>query len=199
VQRREDYCGGLRSGARVARAIKSPTRSCARTSWKGLSRFFGLPAAGSCRKTPCVRADRLNTAPTKAVHTVTAALKEDQTGLRILSAFHNAAKSVGASEGGCEAALGRPSGQGSRRVAALVLSHRFFPNGGSRRRGSLRRASVPGQKLREHERDGKKTGDKRDGDHENHNNDHLAAHHGIAWSFGVTAPLSEITQTLSAH
>jgi hypothetical protein len=33
----------------------------------------------------------------KAVHTLTAALKEGQTGLRILSAFHTAAKSVGAS------------------------------------------------------------------------------------------------------
>jgi len=97
VQRRKDYCGGLRSGVRVARAMKSPTRSCARASWKGLSRFFGLPAAGSWRNTSWVRADRLKTAPIKAVHTLTAALKEGQTGLRILSAFHTAAKSVGAS------------------------------------------------------------------------------------------------------
>jgi len=47
-----DYCGGLRSGFRVARAMRSPTRSWARASWKGLSRFFGLPSAGSWRNTP---------------------------------------------------------------------------------------------------------------------------------------------------
>ena len=58
---------------------------------------------------------------------------------------------------------------------------------------------VPGQKLREHERDGKKATDKHDGDHEKYDNDKLAAHHRIAWSFEVTAPLWEITQTLSAH
>jgi hypothetical protein len=79
------------------------------------------------------------------------------------------------------------------------LSHRLFPKGGSRWRGSLRRAAVPGQKLREHECDGKETTDKRDGDHEKYDNDQLAAHHRIAWSFEVTAPLWEITQTLSAH
>src|SRR4051812_31156993 len=50
----------------------------------------------------------------------------------------------------------------AERSAAFVLSHRLFPKGGSRRRGSLRRASIPRQKLREHERDGKKTTDKRD-------------------------------------
>ena len=72
--------------------------------------------------------------------------------------------------------------------AALVLSHRLFPKGRSRRRGSLRRATVPGQKLREHERDGKKTTDKRDGDHEKYYGDQLAARHRIAWSFEVTAP-----------
>jgi hypothetical protein len=96
-------------------------------------------------------------------------------------------------------ALGCPSGQGSRVSAALVLSHQLFPKAGSRRRGSLRRASVPGQKLREHERDGKKATDERDGDHEKYDNDQLAAHHRIAWSFEVTAPLWEIAQTLSAH
>jgi hypothetical protein len=42
-----------------------------------------------------MRADRLKTAPMKAVHTLRGALKEDQTGLRILSAFRPAAKSVG--------------------------------------------------------------------------------------------------------
>ena len=90
MQRRTDYCGGLRSGVRVARAMRSPTRSWARASWKGLSRFCGLPAAGSWRTTPRTRAGRLKTAPIKAVHTLTAALKEDQTGLRIRSAFRTA-------------------------------------------------------------------------------------------------------------
>jgi hypothetical protein len=42
-----------------------------------------------------MRPDRLKIAPIKAVHTLSAALKEDQTGLRILSAFRTAAKSVG--------------------------------------------------------------------------------------------------------
>jgi hypothetical protein len=42
-----------------------------------------------------MRAERLKTAPMKAVHTLRAVLKDDQTGLRILSAFRTAAKSVG--------------------------------------------------------------------------------------------------------
>jgi hypothetical protein len=102
-----------------------------------------------------MRAERLKTAPMKAVHTLRAVLKDDQTGLRILSAFRTAAKSV----------------------------------------GSLHRAAVSRRK----QRDGKKTTDKRDGDHEKYSSDQLAADHRIVCSSEGTAPLWEITQTLSGH
>jgi hypothetical protein len=39
------------------------------------------------------------------------------------------------------------------------------------------RAAVPGAELREHERDGKKTTDKRDGEDEKDYNHEIAAHH----------------------
>jgi hypothetical protein len=65
-------------------------------------------------------------------------------------------------------------------------SNRLFPKGGHGWRGSPRRLAVPGQKLREHEPDAKKTTDKREGEREKDYNDEFAAHHRIAWSFEVT-------------
>jgi hypothetical protein len=53
--------------------------------------------------------------------------------------------------------------------------------------------------LREHEPDGKKTTDKREGDGEKDYNDELAAHHRIARSFEVRPTLWDIGQTLPAH
>ena len=45
----------------------------------------------------------------------------------------------------------------------------------------------------------RKTTDKRDGDHEKYSSDQLAADHRIVCSSEGTAPLWEITQTLSGH
>jgi hypothetical protein len=48
MQRREDYCGGLRSGVRVARAMKSPTRSSA--SAEGIVQVLWSASGGVMEK-----------------------------------------------------------------------------------------------------------------------------------------------------
>lgn len=89
-----DYLSGLRSALRVERAIRSPTRSWTRASWNGLSRFFGLSAAGSWRNTPRMWAERLKIVQIKIAHTFRAPLKGGQAGFFILSAYRTAAETV---------------------------------------------------------------------------------------------------------
>ena len=72
------------------------------------------------------------------------------------------------------------------------LGDRLFPNGRSRRGGSLRRVAVPGQQFRVVDRDGKKSNDERDAERKEHYNHKLGARHRIACSFEVTLPLGSL-------